>query len=435
MKKWLIKGARVIDPSVGRDETADILFEELGAILAVGQDLQADADTETVDGRGLVAAPGLVDLHVHLRDPGQTHKEDVVTGCISAAMGGVTSVFAMPNTTPSLDSPEVIRALLDKADREAGGAHVYPVAAVTKGLKGEELTDFEALKAAGAAAFSDDGRPVLTADLMEKALKHAKAVGLPLMAHCEELSLVRGGLMNEGEVSREIGVPGVTRAVEEVGTAREIALAAATGCPVHICHVSTRGSVDMIRAAQKDGVPVTGETAPHYIALTDEMLRKKDADYRMSPPLRTADDQAALIEALKDGTLCAIATDHAPHAPEEKADFAKAPNGSIGLFTSLAVCLTYLVHTGKLTLSELIARMSTNPAKLTGISAGTLAVGAPADIVLFHPDEEWTVPADGRGTGSKSQNSPFKGIPLKGRVKVTFCGGRLVACHGPLPTI
>lgn len=426
MKKWLIKGARVIDPSVDRDEIADILFEEDGAILAVAKDLSADEQTEIVNGHGYVAAPGLVDLHVHLRDPGQTHKEDVVTGSFAAQMGGVTSVFAMPNTTPALDSPDVIEMLLDKAEREAGGVHIYPVAAVTKGLKGEELTDFEALKAAGAAAFSDDGRPVLTADLMEKALKNAHAVGLPLMAHCEELSLVRGGLMNEGEVSRELGVAGVTRAVEEVGTAREIALAAATDCPVHICHVSTRGSVDMIRAAQKDGVRVTGETAPHYIALTDEALRAKDADYRMSPPLRTADDQAALIEALKDGTLCAIATDHAPHSPAEKADFFKAPNGSIGLATSLAVCLTYLVHTGKLTLSELIALMSTNPAKLSGIPAGTLAVGTPADIVLFDPNKEWTVDAEGRGLGSKSHNSPFKGMTLKGVVKQTYCSGRLV---------
>ena len=435
MKKWLIQGARVIDPSVERDEIADVLFEDGGTVLAVGHALAADTDTEIVDGRGLVAAPGLVDLHVHLRDPGQTHKEDVISGSIAAAMGGVTSVFAMPNTTPALDAPETIRTLLEKAKTEAGAAHIYPVAAVTRGLKGEELTDFEALKAAGAAAFSDDGRPVLTADLMEQALKKAKAVGLPLMAHCEELSLVRGGLMNEGDVSREIGVPGVTRAVEEVGTAREIALAATTGCPVHICHVSTRGSVNMIRAAQKDGVPVTGETAPHYISLTEECLRKKDADYRMSPPLRTADDQTALIEALQDGTLCAIATDHAPHAPSEKADFAKAPNGSIGLFTSLAVCLTYLVHTGKLTLSQLIALMSTNPAKLAGIPAGTLCVGAPADIVLLAPDEEWTVDAEGLGTGSKSQNSPFKGMTLKGCVKATFCGGRLVATRGSLPTI
>ncbi|MBQ4617533.1 MAG: dihydroorotase [Clostridia bacterium] len=423
MAKRLLKGARVIDPSVGFDAIADLLYDEdRGVILALEREIAPTEDTVVTDVSGLVAAPGLVDLHVHLRDPGQTHKEDVFSGCAAAAAGGVTSVFAMPNTTPALDSPEVIEALLEKA--KTATARVYPVGAVTKGLKGEEMTDFASLKAAGAAAFSDDGRPVLTADFTQKALENAKAVGLTYMAHCEELTLVRGGLMNEGDVSREIGVPGVTRAAEEVGTAREIALAAQTGCPVHICHVSTRGAVNMIRAAQKDGVKVTGETAPHYIALTDEALRAKDADYRMSPPLRTADDQAALIEALQDGTLSSIATDHAPHSPEEKADFSKAPNGSIGMETSLAASLTYLVHSGKLTLPALIALMSTNPAKIAGIPAGTLQAGAAADVVLFDPDEEWTV--DVERLHGRSKNCPFKGMTLKGRVKMTICGGRVV---------
>ncbi len=420
MKKWLIRGARVIDPANGLDAIRDLLIEN-GAIAAVGEALDA-GDASVVEAGGLVAAPGLVDLHVHLRDPGQTHKEDVYSGCRAAAAGGVTSVFAMPNTTPALDSPEVIAALLDKA--QTADAHVYPVAAVSKGLRGEEMCDFEALVKAGAAAFSDDGRPILTADMTEKALKAATACGKLLMTHCEELTLVRGGLMNEGDVSREIGIPGVTRAVEEVGTAREIALAAATGCPVHICHVSTKGSVDMIRASQRDGIRVTGETAPHYVALTDEALRAKDADYRMSPPLRTAADQAALIEGLRDGTLCAIATDHAPHTPEEKAVFDKAPNGSIGMETSLAASLTYLVHAGHLTLPQLVAAMSTAPAALVGIPAGTLSVGAVADVVLFDPDEEWTV--DENRLHGKSKNTPFKGMTLKGRVKKTFCGGRLV---------
>ena len=420
MNAWLISGVRVMDPSDGSDRIADIRIEN-GVIAAVGENLSADG-AERIEGSGLVAAPGLVDLHVHLRDPGQTHKEDVYSGCRAAAAGGVTSVFAMPNTTPSLDSPEVIEALLEKA--KTAHAHVYPVGAVTKGLRGEEMTDIPALKAAGAVAFSDDGRPILTADQVEKSLKAAKAAGALLMAHCEELSLVRGGLMNEGDVSRELGVPGVTRSAEEVGTAREIALAAATGCPVHICHVSTAYSVDLIRDAQKHGIPVTGETAPHYIALTDDALRTKDADYRMSPPLRTADDQAALIKGLQDGTLCAIATDHAPHSPEEKAVFEKAPNGSIGMETSLAASLTYLVHAGHLSLMELLRAMSTAPAKLTGIPAGTLAVGAAADIVLFDPNEEWVV--DVEKLHGKSKNCPFKGMTLKGRVKMTFCGGRMV---------
>ncbi len=420
MADYLIRGARVMDPSSGFDGVADVWIEN-GVIAAVGKDLTADG-AAVIDGAGLVAAPGLVDLHVHLRDPGQTHKEDVFTGCRAAAAGGVTSVFAMPNTTPALDSPDVIEALLKKA--VTADAHVYPVGAVTKGLKGEELTDISALKAAGAAAFSDDGRPIMTADQVEKALKAAAAEHALLMAHCEELSLVRGGLMNEGEVSREIGVRGVTRSAEEVGTAREIALAAATGCPVHICHVSTAYSVQLIRDAQKHGVKVTGETAPHYIALTDEALRAKDADYRMSPPLRTKADQQALIEGLKDGTLCAIATDHAPHTPEEKATFETAPNGSVGMETSLAACLTYLVHAGHLSMMELLRAMSATPAELTGIPAGTLAVGAPADVVLFDPEEEWTVDAD--KLHGRSKNCPFKGMTLKGRVKKTFCGGRLV---------
>ncbi|MBE6764072.1 MAG: dihydroorotase [Ruminococcaceae bacterium] len=420
MERYLIRGARVMDPSSGFDGTADVCIEN-GVIAAVGDNLTADG-AAVIEAAGLVLAPGLVDLHVHLRDPGQTHKEDVFTGCKAAAAGGVTSVFAMPNTTPALDAPEVIGALLEKA--RTADAHVYPVGAVTRGLKGEELTDIPALKAAGAAAFSDDGRPIMTADQVEHALKAAQAAGCLLMAHCEELSLVRGGLMNEGEVSREIGVRGVTRSAEEVGTAREIALAAATGCRVHICHVSTAYSVQMIRDAQKNGIRVTGETAPHYIALTDDALRAKDADYRMSPPLRTKADQTALIEGLKDGTLCAIATDHAPHTPEEKAVFDKAPNGSVGMETSLAACLTYLVHAGHLSLMQLLCAMSTAPARLTGIPAGTLALGAPADIVLFDPDEEWTVDAD--KLHGKSKNCPFKGMTLKGRVKKTFCGGKLV---------
>ncbi len=420
MINYLIRGARVIDPSSGFDAVADMYIEN-GVIAAVGENLSADGAT-VIEADGLVAAPGLVDLHVHLRDPGQTHKEDVYSGCRAAAAGGVTSVFAMPNTSPALDSPEVIAALLEKA--KTAHAHVYPVGAVTKGLKGEEMTDFAALAAAGAAAFSDDGRPILTADQTERALKMANAEGKLLMAHCEELSLVRGGLMNEGDVSREIGVPGVTRSAEEVGTAREIALAAQTGCPVHICHVSTAYSVQLIRDAQKNGIKVTGETAPHYIALTDDALRAKDADYRMSPPLRTAEDQAALIEGLKDGTLCSIATDHAPHSAEEKAVFEKAPNGSIGMETSLAASLTYLVHAGHLSMMQLIDAMSTTPAKLTGIPAGTLEVGAPADVVLFDPDEEWTV--DVNKLHGKSKNCPFKGMTLKGRVKKTFCGGKPV---------
>ncbi len=410
----------MIDPSCGLDGPADVHIRK-GRIAAVGKALPADG-CEVLDASGLVCAPGLVDLHVHLRDPGQTQKEDLLSGCRAAAAGGVTSLLCMPNTSPPLDRPDIIEQLLSRA--AGADAHVYPVGAVSLGLKGKTLTDFSALKAAGAAAFSDDGRPVLTADLCERALRAAAEAGLPLLAHCEELTLVRGGIMNEGEVSRSLGVPGISRAAEEAGIAREIALAAATGCPVHICHVSTEGGAAMIRAAKRDGVPVTGETAPHYLLLTDEALRSRDADFRMNPPLRTEKDRLALVEALSDGTLDAVATDHAPHTPGEKEDFLLAPNGVIGMETSLSVCLTALVHTGTVTLSELLFLMSTSPARIAGLPAGTLQPGATADILLFDPNETWTV--DETRLHGKSRNTPFKGMRLRGRVKATLLAGRTV---------
>lgn len=422
--RMLIKGARIIDPSRNTDEIADLLAEN-GVIAATGHGISAEG-AEIIDAGGLVCAPGLVDLHVHLRDPGQTEKEDVITGCRAAAAGGVTSLFCMPNTTPALDNGRVIGDLLFRAKDAL--ARVYPVGAVTEGLKGKTLTDFAALKAAGAKAVSDDGRPVLTADLCERALNRAKEEQLPVFAHCEELSLVRGGRINEGEISRKLGIPGMPRAAEEVGIAREIVLCAATGCPVHICHVSTKRSVEMLRAAQKSGVPVTGETAPHYLALTEESLLRRDANFRMNPPLRTAEDRGALIEALQDGTLCAVATDHAPHTAREKADFLTAPNGVIGMETSLAVCLTVLVHTGALTLTQLVRLMSTSPAAVGRIPAGTLQTGAAADIVLFDPNETWTV--DETRLHGKSRNTPFKGMRLTGKVKMTVCGGKTVFRDG-----
>lgn len=419
MDKWLIRGARLVDPSQKLDEIGDILFAD-GVVAAIGGPIAADA--RVIEADGLVCAPGLVDMHVHLREPGQTHKEDILTGCAAAAAGGVTSLACMPNTQPACDTPEVIASILEKA-REAR-ARVYPVAAITRGLGGEQLTDFAALAAAGAAAVSDDGRPVPTAGLMAQAMEQAARCGLPVLSHCEELSLVRGGIMHEGTVSCELGVPGIHRGAEEVATAREIALAAATGCPVHICHVSTAGSVALLRDAKRRGVPVTGETAPHYVALTDECLRGRDADYRMNPPLRTEADRLAVIEGLRDGTLEVIATDHAPHAPEEKADFLTAPNGAIGMETSLAACITWLVQPGILSLPALIRLMSTRPAELLRIPAGSLRAGAPADAVLFHPGEAWTVQPD--KLHGKSRNCCFKGRTLTGRVHATFLGGQPV---------
>lgn len=420
MGTLLIQNARVIDPSQNLNQTMDILTEN-GKIKAVGSSLTAEAE-EIMDASGLVAAPGLVDMHVHLRDPGFTHKEDILTGCAAAAAGGVTSLLAMPNTNPTADTPEIVRYILEKA--ESAPARVYVAGSISKGLRGEEASDWKALREAGAIALSDDGRPVLTARMMAEAMQAAPGLSLKIVAHCEDLSLAEGGILNEGEISWELGVPGIPAAAEDVGTAREIALAAAYGVPVHICHVSTKTSAALIRDAKRRGVPVTGETAPHYLLLTDEELLKQDADYRMNPPLRTEEDRHAMLEALCDGTLDAIATDHAPHSPEEKADFRKAPNGSVGMETSFAASYTALVKTGLLTLSGLIDKMSTSPARILGIPAGTLAEGANADLVLIDEQAEWTVDP-GRLHG-KSKNTPFKGMTLTGKVMTTICRGKIV---------
>lgn len=416
--RLLLQNVRLIDPSQGLDQVADLLLED-GKIAGIGEHLSAEG-AEVVDGTGLVAAPGLVDMHVHLRDPGLTYKEDVYTGCRAAAAGGVTSLLAMPNTKPAMDTPETVRELLERA--KTADAAVYTAACITKGLKGEELTDLAGLREAGAIALSDDGRPVVNTRRLLEALEQAPALGMVITAHCEDLYLAAGGLMNEGEVSRRLGVPGIPAAAEDCGTAREIAAAASIGAPIHICHVSTKGSVELIRDAKARGVKVTAETGPHYLLLTEEALEKRDADYRMNPPLRREEDRLALIEGLKDGTLDAIATDHAPHSPEEKADFMKAPNGSIGMETSLAATLTALE--GELSLSEIVAKMSWNPARILNIPAGTLQVGAPADVVLFDPEKRWTV--DENALHGKSKNTPFKGMTLKGKVAMTIFHGRVV---------
>lgn len=414
----LLQNVRLIDPSQGVDCVQDLLLED-GKVSQIGEHLSADG-MEVVDGTGLVAAPGLVDMHVHLRDPGLTYKEDVFTGCRAAAAGGVTSLLAMPNTKPAMDTPETVRDLLERA--KTADAAVYTAACITKGLQGEELTDLVGLRQAGAIALSDDGRPVINTRRLLEALEQAPALGMVITAHCEDLYLASGGLMHEGEVSRRLGVPGIPSAAEDCGTAREIAAAASVGAPIHICHVSTKGSVDLIRDAKARGVKVTAETCPHYLLLTDRALESRDADYRMNPPLRTEEDRLALIEGLKDGTLDAISTDHAPHSPEEKADFWKAPNGSIGMETSLAATLTAL--DGQLSLSEILAKMSWNPARILHIPAGTLAVGSPGDVVLFDPEQRWTV--DENALHGKSKNTPFKGMELKGKVAMTIFRGRVV---------
>ena len=416
--RLLLRNVRLIDPSQEVEETCDLLLED-GKVARRGLHLSAEG-AEVIDGTGLVAAPGLVDMHVHLRDPGLTYKEDLYSGCRAAAAGGVTSLLAMPNTKPAMDSPETVRDLLERA--QTADAAVYTAACVTKDLQGEERTDWKALKEAGAIALSDDGRPVVNTRRLLEALEQAPGLGLVVTAHCEDLYLAAGGLMHEGEVSCKLGVPGIPAAAEDCGTAREIAAAASLGAPIHICHVSTKGSVELIRDAKARGVRVTAETCPHYLLLTDQALESQDADYRMNPPLRTEEDRLALIEGLQDGTLDAIATDHAPHSPEEKADFFKAPNGSIGMETSLAATLTALQ--GKMSLSEILEKMSVNPARILGIPGGTLREGGNADVVLFDPEKEWVV--DPERLHGKSKNTPFKGRKLKGKVVLTIFRGRVV---------
>ena len=420
MDRLLIRGARIVSPADRPAFAGDILIEN-GVFARIGDRIDP-AGAEVLEASGLDAAPGLVDMHTHLRDPGFPEKEDLLSGCRAAAAGGVTSLVCMPNTSPAADSAGTVNSIRKKAER--ADARVYPAGAITKKLGGKELCDFQELKDAGAVAVSDDGRPVENAALMALALRRAAALGMRVLSHCEELSLSAGGKVNEGTVSERLGVKGVPASAEECGTAREIALAAAYGVPVHICHVSTANSVAMVREAKQRGVKVTAETAPHYFSLTERELLRRDADFRMSPPLRTEADRLAVIEGLRDGTIDAIATDHAPHTPEEKSDFLTAPNGVVGMETSLAAGITFLVKPGILTVDRLISLMSPAPAEILGIPGGHIREGDAADLVLFDPGERWTVePAKLHG---KSRNAVFKGRELTGRVKLTVCRGRIV---------
>ena len=419
-KRLLIRGARILNPARGEDYVGNILIAG-DRVSAVSEHVYDD-DAVVIEANGLTAVPGFIDLHVHLRDPGFTDKEDIHTGCKAAAAGGVTSLLCMPNTKPAIDSAETVRYILEEA--KTADAHVYVAGAITKGLQGAELCDLDALHEAGAVALSDDGRPVVDTACLVEAMRRAPELGMIVAAHCEDLFLAKKWYLNEGETSKALGLPGVPAAAEDCGTAREIAVAAAYDVPVHICHVSTKTSAALIRDAKARGVKVTAETAPHYLLMTDKELLKQDADYRMNPPLRAEEDRLAMIEAVKDGTIDVIATDHAPHTPEEKADFLKAPNGSIGMETSFAGAYTALVKTGVLTLSELVEKMSVRPAEILGIEAGMIGAGQVADIVLIDENEEWVVDPD--KLHGKSRNTPFKGMTLQGKVKVTVCGGRVV---------
>lgn len=416
MKRLLLKSVRLCDKTL-----CDILIED-GLIKEVSDNINEE-DAEVINGEGrLYALTGLCDMHVHFRDPGQTHKEDILTGASAAKAGGFTAVVCMPNTAPPVDSEEVISYILKKAEQT--GIDVIPAACVTKGMKGEALADFDMYKRLGIKVISDDGRPVENAELMRQALEKSDENGLLVLSHCEDLKIINGGIMNKGKVSRLLGVSGMDRASEDYITAREIALAMSCDARVHICHVSTKGSVNIIRAAKADGVKVTCETAPHYFTYTDEKLKAQDADYRMNPPLREEDDRMAIEAAVVDGIIDCIVTDHAPHTKEEKADFHKAPNGVVGLETSLGATLTKLYHTGKMSMSDVQRVMSENPRRILSLPTLKIQPGYPADITVVDAEMEWDVVAE--KLHSKSKNSVFKGERLKGRAVYTISKGKVV---------
>ena len=418
----LIKNGRVIDPSQGLDGTLDVLVEN-GVIKEVGANLKAPAGAETIDATGKYVVPGLVDMHVHLRDPGLEYKEDIVSGTRAAAAGGFTSVCCMPNTKPVIDNKAVATYVINKAKTE-GFANVFPVGSITYGMNGERMSEMGELKEAGCVAVSDDGKPVVSSELMRRALEYARGMGILVISHAEDLALVGEGTMNEGFTSTELGLKGIPRVAEDIATAREVLLAEYTNSPIHIAHVSTRGAIAAIRDAKARGVKVTCETAPHYFTLTDDAVRGYNTNAKMNPPLREADDVAAVKEGLKDGTIDAIATDHAPHHPDEKdVEFTVALNGIIGLETSLPLSLA-LVADGVLTLNQLIEKMSVNPSKIIGIERGTLKSGAVADITVIDPVKEWQVTES--GLASKSKNSPWLGERMRGTAACTILGGRVV---------
>ncbi len=423
MTELLIRGGRVIDPSRGTDGVADLYIKD-GRIEAVGRNIALDPGVEVVDAAGKVVAPGLIDLHVHLREPGFEHAETIATGALSAVAGGFTAVCAMPNTDPVTDSQATVGFVVRQAIR-AGKARVYPIGAVSLGQKGEQLTEFGEMVQAGAVAVSDDGKPVATSHLMRTALEYARTFGIPVADHCEDMSLATGGVMHEGLIAARLGLQGIPSAAEEIMVARDIILAELTGGHVHLCHMSTRGSVELIRWAKAKGLNVTAEATPHHFTLTHERCLGYDTNAKMNPPLREAADREAIRQGLRDGTIDCIASDHAPHHYDTKErEFDEAPNGIVGLETALGLALRELVEPGLLPLPDLIARMSTVPARIFHLPGGTLAIGAPADVVVFDPTRRWAVRRE--DLHSKSTNSPFLGETLLGQADVTIVGGRVV---------
>jgi len=424
MSDLLIRGGRVIDPANGVDKAADVWIEN-GRIAAIGKH-KAKADT-VIDAKGQIVAPGFIDMHVHLREPGQEWKEDIESGSRAAAASGVTSMCCMPNTEPRLDHAGVVRQIIERAEN-VGLCRLHPIAAVSKNLEGKQLTEMRELSRAGAVAFSDDGRPIWNAGIMRRALEYASSFGFLIVQHAEELELTKGGVINEGWISTQLGVDGMPVEGEDSMVARDIMLTRLTDGRYHVAHISSGRSVELVRQAKAEGLNVSAEAAPHHFALTEEEVLNFNADAKMNPPLRTEENRLAILEGLRDGTIEIIATDHAPHHEDDKrCGLECAAFGIVGLETMLPVSLE-LVRNNICSMSDLIAKMTCNPARLLGLEAGTLSVGAPADVSIFDPDATWTL--DRKKLFSKSKNTPWHGREMTGRVTHTIMDGRLVYANG-----
>ncbi len=419
----LLTGGRIVDPAQGMDAVGDLLIID-GKIASVGGTIQGPDGARRVDCSGLVVSPGMIDVHVHLREPGREEVETVASGAHAAAAGGFTAVAAMPNTKPVTDNQAMV-GFVKRQGEAAGFARVYPYGAISVGQMGETLAEFGEMVAAGAVAVSDDGRPVENSHLMRTALEYAQTFGIPVVEHCEVMSLAHGGSMHEGVISARLGLKGIPSEAEEIDVMRCILLAKLTGGHIHLCHLSSKGSVELVRWGKDQGVNVTAEVCSHHISLTHEAVEGYDTNAKMNPPLRTQRDVEALQQGLKDGTIDLLVTDHAPHHYDEKErEFADAPNGIVGLETALGVNVTWLLESGVLTLSQLVDRMACLPAKVFHLPGGTLAKGSIGDVTVFDPSREWTV--DPARFKSKGRNTPYGGRKLRGQAVRTIVGGRIV---------
>ncbi len=423
MSRLLIRNGRVIDPSSGADRVGDVAIED-GIIREVGVNIADPGGSEQFDATGMVIAPGFLDIHVHLREPGFEHAETIESGSRAAAAGGFTSICCMPNTQPINDNATVTTYIRAQAERHAA-VNVYPIGAITKGSAGEELSAIASMKSAGAVAISDDGKPVMNARVTRRAMEFAQSLGIPLIQHCEDLHLSAGGDMHEGLESARLGLRGIPRSSEDVMVARDLILAELTGCRYHVAHISSRLSVQMVRFAKSQGLPVTAESTPHHFVLADCNMLPYDSNYKMKPPLRETPDIQAVVEGLADGTIDAVATDHAPHAGAEKMqEFERCPFGIIGLETALGLALERLYHTGKVSLPHLVALFTNKPAAVMSLPRGTLGPGAVADLTIFGVDHEWSY--DVNRSPSKSRNTPFHGHKFRGGQLATVVGGKFV---------